>query len=142
MDQAKRRAANEQFLAEHTTLSRRYFLGLGAAGAAALAGSPLQAADSDGDGILQKAIDRIETWLTKPDDFRDVSRGKPLPHSLDEETRKTVGLTRDTWSLEVIADPENKARLRTPLSKETGNAFQFSDLMQLAEKHGVRFPKV
>ena len=142
MDQVQRRIATEQFLAEHTALSRRYFLGLGAAGAAAFAGSPLHAADSDGEAILQNAIDRIETWLTKPDDFRDVSRGKPVPHSLDKETRKAVGLTRDTWSLEVVADPENKARLRNPMSKETGNAFQFADLMKLAEKHVVRFPKV
>jgi DMSO/TMAO reductase YedYZ molybdopterin-dependent catalytic subunit len=142
MDLKKQRESTQQFLSEHTSLTRRYFLGLGAAGAAAFAGSPLLAADSNDNDVLQKAISSIETWLTKPDDFRDVSRGKPVPHSLDKETRKTVGLTRDTWSLEVISDPENKARIRTPLSKETDNPFRFADLMKLAEKHAVRFPKV
>lgn len=143
MDQAERSDATQRYLQEHTALTRRYVLGLGAAGAAAWAGSPLFAAgEAVNDAILQKAISGIETWLTQPDDFRDVSRGKPLPHSLDEETRKKVGLTRDTWSLEVISDPENPARLGNPLSKETGNAFQFADLMKLAETQAVRFPKV
>lgn len=139
---AKRSATIDQFLTEHGELTRRYFLGLGASGAAALAGSPLAAADAGKQEILQSAIERIESWLTRPDDFRDVSRGNPVPHTLDEETRTAVGLTRDTWSLEVISDPDNKARLRNPLSKKTGNAFRFADLMKMAEKQAVRFPKV
>ena len=32
MDQAKQREATQQFLNEHSALTRRYFLGLGAAG--------------------------------------------------------------------------------------------------------------
>jgi len=132
----------QQFLVRHTELSRRYFLGLGATGVAALTTSPLFAGDSDNDDILRRAISDLETWLTPADQFRDVSRGKPVPHSLDDEARTAAGLTRETWSLDVVSDPEHPARLRSPLSKELGSAFQFSDLMKMAGKHAVRFPKV
>lgn len=130
------------FLAEHIELSRRYFLRCGATGLAALCALPLLASEDARDPALQKALEELEPWLTKPDDFQDVSRGNPKPHTLDEAKRTEVGLTRETWQLEVISDLENKARLRHPLTKETNNAFKFSDLLQLAEKHAVRFAKV
>jgi DMSO/TMAO reductase YedYZ molybdopterin-dependent catalytic subunit len=130
------------FFADHTDLTRRYFLRCGAAGAAALSSLPLFAKEAERDPALQKVLDGLETWLTKPDDFRNVSRGNPKPDTFDEAKRKELGLTRDTWKLEVVADPENKARLRNPLTKEDNNAFTFKDLMKLAETHAVRFPKV
>lgn len=92
------------------------------------------------DPRLRDALKKLETWLTMPDDFRDVSRRKPKPHSLSEEQRKEVGLTRDTWKLNVISDAENPASIRNPLEGET--AFTFADLMELAKDHSVRFPKV
>ncbi|MCH9652792.1 MAG: molybdopterin-dependent oxidoreductase [Planctomycetes bacterium] len=133
----------DHFLAEHSRLSRRYFLRYGVAGAAGLAAlNQLSAEDQSRDPALQKAIDKLETNLTVPKVFRDVSRGNPKPHSLSEEKRKEVGLTRDTWSLEVISDPENKARLGNPLTKEKGTALNFEALLKLGEKHAIRFSKV
>ena len=111
-------------------------------GAAALAARPLLACDKSREARLQEAIDRLETWLTNPDDFRDVSRGNPIPHTLPEDKRKQVGLTRDTWKLEVISDPEDPARLRSPLTVANGTALDFAALMQLAQRHAVRFTKV
>ncbi|MEO2048760.1 MAG: molybdopterin-dependent oxidoreductase [Pirellulales bacterium] len=131
-----------KFLAEHRSVTRRYFLHCGTGGLAAMGTLPVFAKGSERDFVLQEVIDDLETWLTKQDDFRDVSRGNPMPHSLDEAKRKEVGLTRDTWSLEVVDDPDNTAKLRTPLTKEKQSAFTFTDLMKLAEKHAVRFPKV
>jgi DMSO/TMAO reductase YedYZ molybdopterin-dependent catalytic subunit len=122
----------------HTALSRRCFLGLGAAGMAALAAGPAPARDTR----LQTAIDGLEPWLTRPEQFRDVSRGKPVPHTLPEETRQQVGLTRETWKLEVISDPENPARLRQELTAKDNTALDFAGLMKLAERHAVLFPKV
>lgn len=132
------------FLAEHANLTRRYFLRCGLAGAAAMSALPklAGAADTHPEAKLQKALDQLETWLTKPDSFGDVSRGDPIPHSLDEDKRKEVGLTRSTWKLEVIDDPQHKSRLRNPLTKEKNTAFTFDDLMKLARTHAVRFPKV
>ena len=130
------------FLEEHVDVTRRYFLRCGVAGAA-VAGSLSQFADSaEREPELQKVLDQLETWLTKPDDFRDVSRGKPKPHSLPIEKRKEVGSTRETWKLEVLSDPENETRIRNPLSKEKNTALDFKGLLQLAEKHAVRFPKL
>ncbi|WP_298866877.1 hypothetical protein, partial [uncultured Gimesia sp.] len=133
----------DTFLAEHSRLSRRFFLRYGVAGAAGLSAlNQLSAEDQPRDPALQKAIDKLETNLTVPKVFRDVSRGNSKPHSLSEEKRKEVGLTRDTWSLEVISDPENKSRLGNPLTKEKGNALNFDALLKLGEKHAVRFSKV
>ena len=130
------------FLNEHSHLTRRYFLRCGTTGVAAMASLPLLASSTERDPRLQKAIDELETWLTKDVDFRDVSRGTPKPHSLPEDKKKEVGLTRDTWKLEILSDPKNPARIRTPFTKEKDSAFTFTDLMKLAEKHAVRFPKV
>ncbi len=130
------------FLSEHKNLTRRFFLRLGAAGMAAMHSLPIFAAEKERGPALQDKIDQIESWLTRQSSFKDVSRGNPKPHSLDEAKRKEVGLTRDTWSLEVLSDPGNKASLRRELSKKNNTAFTFKHLMELAKKHAVRFPKI
>jgi DMSO/TMAO reductase YedYZ molybdopterin-dependent catalytic subunit len=91
---------------------------------------------------LEEAIARLESWLTLPGDFKDVSRGKPLPHSLPPEKMTEVGLTRETWKLEVLNDLEHPARLQTELTKQNGKALDFAGLLQIAESNVVRFAKV
>ena len=136
----------ERFLGEHAAVSRRFFLGMGAAGT--LAWARLTQAENEGsqaasrDPRLEAAIAQLESWLTLQSDFRDVSRGKPLPHSLPDETKTAVGLTRDTWKLEVVSDPDNPARLRSPLTMADGTALDFAGLLKLGEQHAVRFAKV
>jgi DMSO/TMAO reductase YedYZ molybdopterin-dependent catalytic subunit len=136
-------------------LSRRRFFELSACGLAANAltaraagAHPADAARPDqtdtetrapaalGDGV------QLDSLLTPQDRFYDVSRGEPLPHSLPEEQRRSVGLTRDTWQLEVVSDPEHPVRLRKPLTKEKGTALNFAGLLALGENHAVRFVKV
>lgn len=134
--------SGELFLREHRHVTRRYFFACGAAGIAAMRTAPLSAAESDSNDALQKAIDDLEPWLTAQDDFQDVSRGNPKPHSLDDETRKQVGLTRDTWKLEVVSDPDNPAVLSNELTAKDGTAFDFQQLMQLAQTKSVKFAKV
>ena len=131
-----------QLLAEHRALTRRYFLGCGGAGLLALRTLPLFAENFQGNPAMQQALAGLESFLTRPDDFGDVSRGDPLPHSLPPEKLKEVGLTRDTWKLEVLADPEAPPRLRKTLTAEENSAFGFEDLMKLAATRAVRFPKV
>lgn len=132
----------DSFLVEHAALTRRYFLGLGAAGAAAVAELPATHAADARDPRLQNAIDTLEPWLTPADKFRDVSRGKPIPHTLDEEQRQKVGLTRETWRLEVVSDPDLPAKLKSELTVADGTALDFAGLLKLAEQHAVRFAKV
>jgi DMSO/TMAO reductase YedYZ molybdopterin-dependent catalytic subunit len=91
---------------------------------------------------LAEVVEKLEDFLTLPEKFQDVSRGTPLPHSLSDERKRAVGLTRETWRLEVISDPEHPATIRKPLTQAAGTALDFASLMQLAEKHAIRFAKV
>jgi len=83
-----------------------------------------------------------EPYFTPQEKFRDVSRGTPLPHKLPPEKRSEVGLTRETWRLDVVSDPEHKSKLGRPLSREAGTALDWDGLMRLAEKRAVRIPKI
>jgi DMSO/TMAO reductase YedYZ molybdopterin-dependent catalytic subunit len=130
---------SSRFLSEHAELTRRYFLGCGFAGATA-AGGFARAAERPPE--LARAIAKLESYFTPPDEFQDVSRGKPLPHSLPAEKKREVGLTRETWKLEVIPDPENPATLGKPLAVKDGTALDFPALLKLGEKHAVRFAKI
>src|SRR5688572_22523720 len=130
----------ERFLARHAELSRRFFLRAGAAGA--VAGFALPASADPLPPEPAPAPEKLEAYFTPPKDFGDVSRGKPVPHTLPEEKRREVGLTRDTWKLEVISDPEHHATLGKQFRKSDGTAIDFATLMKLAEKHAVRFAKV
>jgi DMSO/TMAO reductase YedYZ molybdopterin-dependent catalytic subunit len=132
----------EQFFAEHLRLTRRFFLRTGAAFAAATGTLSSARGVEPSTPELAKAMAKLEPYFTPPAQFRDVSRGKPLPHSLPESKKREVGLARATWKLEVVSDPDNPATLGHQLTKEKGTALDFKDLLALGDKHAVRFPKV
>lgn len=132
----------EQFLIEHSKLTRRFFLGIGAT-CMAVGGDRSFARSTDLSAPeLVKALDKLAPYFTPQADFRDVSRGKPLPHALPEHKKREVGLTRDTWTLEVLSDPDYAATLGKQFTKSEGTALDFKGLLALADKHSVRFPKV
>lgn len=122
-------------------LTRRIFL-RGGAGLAAAAWCGEAASAEPLPRELEPALRDLEPYFTPPDDFRDVSRGRPIPHTLPEEKKSEVGLTRETWRLEVVADPEHPATLGRQLTKADGTALDFAALLKLGEKHAVRFAKV
>lgn len=129
------------FLVRHADLTRRFFLRAGAAWAAA--GWAVNSARADSlPPEVAPALEKLEPFFTRPAEFQDVSRGRPIPHSLPEVKRKDVGLTRDTWRLEVIPDPDRPATLAKPLLKKDGSALDFDTLLKLGERHAVRFAKV
>ena len=80
-------------------------------------------------------------YLTRADDFGTIERGDPLPYKIRPERRLELGLERETWRLEVIADPESDTRLELPLTIEDGTALDFEGLIELGEKYGVQFLK-
>ncbi len=127
-----------EFLAEHAEHSRRYFLRAGLA----LAAIPTARSGAAEAPELARVVEKLEPYFTPQDVFQDVSRGKPLPHSLPVEKKREVGLTRETWKLEVIADPDNPAKLGKPHTKKDGTALDFETLLKLGERHAVRFAKV
>ncbi len=132
----------QRFLDEHARLTRRYFLQAGAACVATAGAWSRAAAAAPPPPELAKVIDKLPPLFTDQDHFQDVSRGTPVPHSLPEDKRCEVGLTRETWKLEVISDPDKPATLGKQLTKADGTALDFDGLMKLAEKHAVRFAKV
>jgi Oxidoreductase molybdopterin binding domain len=132
-----------ELAAEHVALTRRLFLQYGAAGIAAWQLSPLvaQADEAAGKAELAAELAKLE-YLTKWDDFRLIERGEPLPYTHPIEKLREVGLTQETWKLEVVSDPDAPAKLENPLSKELGTALDWAGLMKLAETRAVRFLKV
>lgn len=121
---------------EAKPISRRSVLGVAAAGALSLAGcrpgSVIQSEDP-------QTISEFSPYLTKQDDFLEVTRSRP--YLLPPAKLAEAGLTRETWKLEVDADPERPAEVDKPLTKELGTAFDFQALMKMAETKSVRFAK-
>ncbi|NBU75868.1 MAG: hypothetical protein EBS30_11705 [Planctomycetes bacterium] len=134
---------NKSFLEEHARLTRRYFMGLVTAGGVVSGSNALAVTQENNKKVKpEKAGARPEPYFTPSMNFRDVSRGKPLPHSLPDEKKREVGLTRDTWRLEVLADPDHPAKIGNPLTRATNNALDFAGLLKLGEKQTIRFAKV
>ncbi len=122
----------------HADITRRYFLGLGVVGLGTL---PLWSEEIAASPHLADLLASLE-YLTKDEDFRTIGRGDPKPHTLPAEKLRAVGLARDTWQLEVEADPESDAEVESPMTIAGGNALDWQGLMGLADKHAVRFLKV
>ncbi len=122
---------------EHRELTRRYCFGLGAAGAAAW-GAGLPAADAAADPVLREAIGRLE-YLTPIERAYILDKGKAGVAKLLPEKLSEAGLTRETWSLEVVPDPDGGSKVGQPLSRALGNALDWNGLMRLAGEHVVRF---
>ena len=121
-------------------LARPVCLGCGSRDA--FAAKPLTNESTDASQrALERAIAEIE-YLTPAVDFGNVGRGDPVPSELDDEKRRTVGLHPDTWSLEVVADPDGGAKIERPLTKEANSALDWNALMKLAETKAVRYLKV
>lgn len=137
---------NQSFLKEHARLTRRYFMGLGVVGSMVLnARAQTGATEKTAQGTRvkpDKAGARPEPYFTPGEDFRDVSRGTPIPHSLPEEKKRAVGLTRETWRLEVLPDPDHPAKIGQSFTQTTNGAIDFAQLLKLGEKRTVRFAKV
>ncbi|HUS92756.1 MAG TPA: molybdopterin-dependent oxidoreductase [Phycisphaerae bacterium] len=131
----------DQLARQHETLTRRYFLQLGAAGAAAVTASPLWAGPDEAAKAIERAVAKWP-YLTPLSDFRMVGRGKPAPHTLPAEKLREVGLAPETWRLEVVPDPDSNAKVDNPLTKQAGNALDWKGLMALAEKHAVSYLQV
>jgi DMSO/TMAO reductase YedYZ molybdopterin-dependent catalytic subunit len=118
-------------------LTRRLLFQLGTA-AAAWNGSPLIAQENEIDPRLRKAISQLE-YLTPVDRGYLLDKGKAGVAALPEEKLREIGLVPQTWSLEVIPDPASDSSVELPLSRTAGNALDWKGLMNLADRHSVRF---
>ena len=109
-------------LREHCQLTRRYFVQLGCAAAAAWSASPLAAANADIDPQLQEAIARLE-YLTPVAHGRYSDKGKAGVLKLPAEKLSEIGLVPETWFLEVVADTASSSVVERPLTRAQGNAW-------------------
>ena len=106
---------------------------MGAAGAAAGAGAArVWAERGEVDPLLAKAMEQVQ-YLTKDDDFKYYGRGNPKPYALSPEKLREAGLTRETWRLEVVPDPESDPEVERPMTVENGKALDWAGLMKLSE---------
>jgi DMSO/TMAO reductase YedYZ molybdopterin-dependent catalytic subunit len=129
----------QHFLSEHQRLTRRFFL---QSGVALAAGSAFTAHAADPPAELGPVLEKLESYFTTQAKFGDVSRGQPLPHSLPDAKKAQVGLTRDTWKLDIVSDPEHPASLGRQYTRKDNTALDFAALLKLGEQHVVRFAKI
>ena len=131
-----------RFFDEHRRLTRRYFLQLGAGAAIGGCVALRLARAADSDKEVAEKIARFKDYFTPQEKFNDVSRGTPLPHSLPDDKKREVGLTRETWRLEIVSDPEHPVKLRQERTIAGNTAIDFAALVKLGEVHAVRFAKL
>ena len=100
----------DNLVTEHFEVTRRHFLRLSGVGAAGLSLVPglAHADESASTDALARAVEALE-YFTPPDKFGTVERGTPLPYTHPVEKLREVGMTRATWKLEVVADPDKPA---------------------------------
>jgi DMSO/TMAO reductase YedYZ molybdopterin-dependent catalytic subunit len=121
-------------------LSRRHFVRGSAVLAASATAFPLAAVETP-------KAPASHPLLTPANDFYDVSRGKPKPHTLTGDALVQARLTPDTWRLEIKADPftsdlvKEPASVTTQLTIDGGNAIDLPALMALGKTKGVRYLK-
>jgi hypothetical protein len=118
--------------------SRRDLFKLGSAGAAVLAASDSQAAGKKAGPVCEEG----GCCITPSGDFYNVERGNPLPYKLPIEKQREIGMVRETWQLEVIADPDSNSKIERPMLRADGPALTFDKLMEIAKTKAVSFLKV
>lgn len=118
-------------------LTRREALRLGVVG---LAAGTLDRR-AEGEDAHRSAAPGVppRTFLTPGADFGNVSRGNPLPYTLEPDALVKARLTSETWRLEIVA--EDKATIDKSLTIAAGTALDLPGLLKLGEKNGVRFLK-
>jgi DMSO/TMAO reductase YedYZ molybdopterin-dependent catalytic subunit len=122
--------------ADGPSMNRRELFGAAAAGLVGIKQLAWQGADIPGYDSAEPG------YLTPIDEFGTVERGNPLPYTHPPEKLREVGLDRDTWRLELVADPESDTKLERPMALADGTALDWSGLMRLADTKAVRYLKL
>jgi DMSO/TMAO reductase YedYZ molybdopterin-dependent catalytic subunit len=78
-------------------------------------------------------------FLTKPDAFRDVSRGNPKPFTLKGDDLIKARLTPQTCRLEIVSD--GSTDLEKPRKVDDNTAIDLPTLEALGKRCGVKFLK-
>lgn len=119
-------------------LSRRDLFKFGTAGVAALAGTSAHAAGKKAGPVCEAG----GCCITPSGDFYNVERGNPLPYKLPVEKQREIGMLRETWQLEIIADPASNSKIERPMLRSDGTALTFNKLMEIAKTRATSYLKV
>jgi len=117
-------------------LTRRAAVKLGIGGIAAMGAGRFVGAQTAGTEPVSK-----HPFLTPADDFEDVSRGNPKPHTLKGEALVKARLTPETWRLEITADTTTNTVVTQKAQIERQVALDYSHLLELGKRHRVMFLK-
>lgn len=120
------------------SFSRRDLLKLSTGGAAALAGTATLAAGKQKGPVCEEG----GCCITPSGDFYNVERGHPLPYKLPIEKQREIGMLRETWQLEIVADPASNSKIERPMLRSDGTALTFEKLMEIAKTKTVSYLKV
>ncbi|MCI0642546.1 MAG: molybdopterin-dependent oxidoreductase [Gemmataceae bacterium] len=82
---------------------------------------------------------KARTFLTVPQDFRDVSRGNPRPFTLKGDALVQARLTPETWRLEIMSD--GSTEVERPRRLEDKSAIDLPAIEGLGKTHGIKFLK-
>ena len=80
-------------------------------------------------------------FLTAADDFEDVSRGTPKPHTLSGEALVKAQLTPESWKLEISADETTNTIVTQKTQIERAITLDYPQLLELGQRHRVMFLK-
>ena len=125
---------------DHEVTTRRFFLGVLAAGSTSVLGTGVISAQELANPALRRLIDKLH-YLTPADQFGTVERGNPLPYKLPPADLKEAGLTTASWKLEVVSDADYPATMGKQFQHADDTAFTYARLMELAKKRSIRFIK-
>jgi DMSO/TMAO reductase YedYZ molybdopterin-dependent catalytic subunit len=126
-------------------MQRRAFVKSGAAGVAA--GLTTSAWEPSSIADAADAPPAINPFITPDAEFKEVVR-IPKPTTLSSEEIVEAGLTKDTWQLEITADPfveyphtKLPAVIENARTITDGNALNMERLLELGKEHEVHFFK-
>ena len=125
---------DRQSAASNGVVDRRDFIRVAAGGMAIAGLSPIIARAARGHRSYHGQSPSWNRISRRPANFRTSRAASRFRTRLPDDKKREVGLTRETWKLEVISDPEHPAELGKPLTKSDGTAIDFAALMKLGEK--------
>lgn len=128
-----RRARSMTMPPESFSMNRRGFARVSAL--TAIAASTGQAA------AVESTCPAPHSLLTAADDFYDVSRGNPKPHTLSGEALVQAKLTPETWRCDVVADPFTNEVIKEPAKIAKTLTLDFATIIEMGRTQGVRYLK-
>src|SRR5260221_3897083 len=90
------------------------------------------------DGELKRLLAKLP-FLTPQDKFGGFVREKPIPYEMSADRLGEVGLTRETWQLEIVPEEGGNAQVERPMTQVAGTALRFAELVKLGGTRSVRF---